>query len=102
VSHGIRDRIMATYRAEIESHKHNERDFTSLRAQIEDLQRRKNALEQSIVSFQGDFEAQIKSQEQVIASLNNELDILNHNNTDKSQESVEITEQTQAVRVEIS
>ena len=37
VSNGIRDRIVATYRAEIDSHKHNERDFVSLRAQIEDL-----------------------------------------------------------------
>jgi|DEB0MinimDraft_12_1074336.scaffolds.fasta_scaffold34217_3 hypothetical protein len=52
---------MATYRAEIESHKLNERDFTSLRAQIEDLKRRKDAHEASIVSFQGDFEAQLKS-----------------------------------------
>ena len=32
MSHGIRDRIIATYRAEIESHKMNERDFTSLKA----------------------------------------------------------------------
>jgi len=52
---------MATYRAEIESHKHCERDFTSLRAQIEDLRRRKDALETSVVSFQSDFESQLKS-----------------------------------------
>jgi len=56
-SNGIRDRICATYRAEIESHKLNERDFQSLRSQIEDLQRRKEALEFSVTAFQGDFEA---------------------------------------------
>jgi len=32
VSHGIRDRIISTYKAEIESHKMNQRDFESLRA----------------------------------------------------------------------
>jgi len=30
LSSGIRDRIINTYRAEIESHKHNERDFVTL------------------------------------------------------------------------
>ena len=32
VSHGIRDRIISTYKAEIESNKMNQRDFESLRA----------------------------------------------------------------------
>ena len=50
-SNGIRDRIVSTYKAEIASHKNNERDFVSLRAQCEDLQRRKEALEISITAF---------------------------------------------------
>lgn len=41
MSMGIRDRIIASYRQEIESHKLNERDFVGLKAQIEDLKRRK-------------------------------------------------------------
>jgi hypothetical protein len=48
---------MATYRMEIESHKLNERDFTSLRAQVDELKRRKDAFEISLTSYQGDFEA---------------------------------------------
>ena len=51
MSQGIRDKIIATYRAEIESHKFNERDYVSLKAQIEDLKRRKEALDQSFVHF---------------------------------------------------
>jgi hypothetical protein len=41
MSSGIRDRIISTYRAEIESHKFLERDFCNLKAHIEDLKRRK-------------------------------------------------------------
>lgn len=81
---------MATYRTEIESHKLNERDFTSLRAQVDELKRRKDAFETSMTSYQGDFEAQIQSQLNVIHSLENELDILNRQNDDKAQESEEI------------
>ena len=55
-----------------------------------------------MASFQSDFEAQIRSQESVINSLRNELEILNNTNTDKSQESVEVNEQTQGVKIEIS
>jgi hypothetical protein len=59
MSVGIRDRIIGGYRAEIESHKFLERDFTSLRAHIEDLKRRKEALEISVTTLNGDYEAQI-------------------------------------------
>ena len=69
MSLGIRDRIIATYRAEIESHKLNERDFTSLRAQIEDLRRRKEQYDINVTQLQGDYEAQISSQQNVISSL---------------------------------
>lgn len=41
MSMSIRDRIISTYRQEIESNKLNERDFVGLKAQIEDLKRRK-------------------------------------------------------------
>ena len=41
MSLGIRDRIISSYRQEIESNKLNERDFMGLKAQIEDLKRRK-------------------------------------------------------------
>lgn len=57
ISQNIRERIIATYRAEIESHKLSERNFATLRAQIEDLQRRKEAYEQSVTILKGDFEA---------------------------------------------
>lgn len=55
-----------------------------------------------MTSFKGDYTAQLQSQENVIVSLHSELDILNHTNNDKSQESVEITETTQGVKIEIS
>lgn len=61
MSLGIRDRIISSYRQEIESNKLNERDFVGLKAQIEDLKRRKEAYDISFTAFQGDFEAQIKS-----------------------------------------
>jgi len=51
MSQGIRDRIIASYRMEIESHKVNERDFSMIKAHIEDLRRRKEALELSVTSF---------------------------------------------------
>lgn len=57
MSQGIRDRIIQSYRSEIESHKLNERDFVGLQAQVEDLKRRKEALDISLTSFQGDYEA---------------------------------------------
>lgn len=102
MSLGIRDRIVQTYKNEIESHKMNDRDFTSLRAQIEDLKRRKEALEVSVTTLQGDYESQISSQQNVISSLQNELDILRNQNNDKQKEGIEVSEQTQAVRVEIT
>lgn len=37
MSGAIRDRIIRTYREEIESHKINERNFTQLLARIQDL-----------------------------------------------------------------
>jgi len=57
MSQGNRDRIIASYKMEIESHKVNERDFTMLKAHIEELRRRKEALEVSVTHFQGDYEA---------------------------------------------
>ena len=102
MSVGIRDRIITGYRAEIESNKFLERDFTSLRAHIEDLKRRKEALEISVTTLQGDYEAQIQSQDNVVSSLKNELDMLKNLNDDKQRESVEVSEQTQAVRIEIT
>lgn len=101
-SQALRERIMATYRAEIESHKLNDRDFNSLRQQIAELQRRKEALEVSVTALQGDYEAQLKSQQNVIHSLENELDILQQQNQDKADESVDIQEQIKSVRIEIS
>jgi hypothetical protein len=46
-----------------------------------------------VTSYQGDYEAQVKSQENVIYSLKNELELLGTQNREKQQESVEITEQ---------
>lgn len=51
MSLGIRDRIISSYRQEIESHKINERDFVGLKAQIEDLRRRKEAYDISFTNF---------------------------------------------------
>jgi hypothetical protein len=101
-SQALRERIMATYRAEIESHKLNERDFNNLKQQIAELRRRKEALDVSVTALQGDYEAQLKSQQNVIHSLENELDILQQQNQDKAEESVDIQEQIKAVRIEIS
>jgi len=72
----MREKIISTYRAEIESHKLSERNFATLRAQIEDLSRRKEAYEQSVTVLRGDFEAQIGSQASVINSCQNELEML--------------------------
>jgi len=101
-SQGVRDRIIATYRAEIESHKLNDRDFCALKAHIEDLKRRREAMDSSVAALQGDFEAQLSSQESVIASLRNELDMMKTQNNDKQKEGIEVSEQTQAVRIEIA
>lgn len=60
-SQGVRDRVIATYRAEIESHKLNDRDFCSLKAHIDDLKRRREAMDSSVAALQGDFEAQLSS-----------------------------------------
>jgi chromosome segregation ATPase len=56
----------------------------------------------SVTALQGDYEAQLKSQQNVIHSLENELDILQQQNQDKAEESVDIQEQIKAVRIEIS
>jgi len=101
-SQGVRDRIIATYRAEIESHKLNDRDFCSLKAHIEDLRRRREAMDASVAALQGDFEAQLSSQDSVIASLRNEHEMMKTQNADKQKEGIEVSEQTAAVRVEIS
>jgi chromosome segregation ATPase len=98
----VRDRILVTYRAEIESHKMNDRDFCSLRAHIEDLRRRKEALDISAGTLQGDFEAQLSSQEHVIQSMKNELSMFKTKCNDMQRESVEISEMTQQVRIEVS
>ena len=47
MSQGIRERIIDTYRNEIEAHKLNDRNFATLRAQIDDIERRKAAYEAS-------------------------------------------------------
>lgn len=101
-SHAVRDRILVTYRAEIESHKLNDRDFCSLRAHIEDLRRRKEALDISVGTLQGDFEAQLSSQEHVIQSMKNELSMFKTKCNEMQRESVEISEMTQQVRIELS
>ena len=101
-SQGVRDRIIATYRAEIQSHKLNDRDFCSLKAHIEDLRRRREALDASVAALKGDFEAQLSSQESVISSLRTELDMMKNQTGDKQKEGIEVSEQTQAVRIEIT
>jgi hypothetical protein len=102
MSHNIRERLVATFRAEIESHKLNERNFATLRAQIEDLNRRKEAFETSVSILRSDFEAQVASQQGIISSLENELSVLKNLNEDRAKDSVEASEQTSAVRAEIS
>jgi hypothetical protein len=102
ISQNIRERIIATYRAEIESHKLSERNFATLKAQIEDLQRRREAYEQSVTILKGDFEAQIQSQNSVISSCQNENEMLKNQNADKAKEGIEVSEQIQAVRTEIN
>ncbi len=49
--------MIATYRAEIESQKLNDRDFISLKAQIDDLRRRKEAQDASVAALKGDYES---------------------------------------------
>ena len=86
----MRDRIIATYRAEIESHKLNDRDFCSLKAHIDDLKRRREAMDSSVAALQGDFEAQLSSQDSVVGSLRNELDMMKASNADKVREGTEV------------
>ena len=57
MSQGIRERIISTYRAEIESHKYLAGDFSGLRAIVKDLRRRKEAMDISINALEGDYEA---------------------------------------------
>mmetsp|Transcript_10060 Transcript_10060/g.16955 ORF Transcript_10060/g.16955 Transcript_10060/m.16955 type:complete len:159 (+) Transcript_10060:1119-1595(+) len=102
ISGGIRDRIIQTYRQEIESNKLNERDFSNLIQQIEDLKRRRDALEASVETLKGDYDAQIQSQKNVMDSLNHELQILKNQNDDKQSEAAEVQQQTQTVKIEIT
>jgi folate-dependent phosphoribosylglycinamide formyltransferase PurN len=57
MSQSIRERIISTYRAEIESHRYLEGDFSGLRALVDDLKRRKEAMDISINALQGDYES---------------------------------------------
>ena len=90
MSLAIRDRIIQTYKKEIESHKLNERNFSSIVARIEDLKRRRDGMESSIETLRSDYEAQLVSQQKVMDSLNNELNLLKRQNDDKQQEAHEI------------
>lgn len=101
MSLGIRERIIATYRAEIESHELNDRNFATVKAQIADLERRREAFQMSVTALKQDFEAQLHSQETVIASLTSERDSLAQMNDEKAKEAVEVSEQVQGVKAEI-
>lgn len=90
LSQGIRERIIQTYRAEIESHKYLENDYSGLRAIVEDLRRRKEAMDISINDLQGDYESQVHNQESLISSLSQELEHLKAQNQSKSEEASEI------------
>ena len=102
MSQGIRERIIATYRAEIESHKYLNSDFSSLRSIVEDLKRRKEAMDISINAIKEDYESQVHNQSSLIQNLTTELEILKTQNADKQKESTEISEQTMTIRQEIS
>ena len=56
MSQGIREKIISTYRAEIESHRYLDGDYTELRSIVEDLRRRKEAMDISISALNGDYE----------------------------------------------
>ena len=101
-STGIRDRIIQTYKTEIESHKLNDRDFTGLMARIEDLKRKKEAQDNEKDRLKNDYESQLQSQQNVLGSLNGELDILRTQNQDQQKESNEIQDQTQEIRIDIT
>jgi len=51
-------------------------------------------MESSVVMLEGDFESQLSSQEHVIASLRNELEMMKNQNNDKQKEGLEVSEQT--------
>ena len=102
MSQSIRERIISTYRAEIESHKYLENDYSGLRSIVEDLKRRKEAMDISNNTLQGDYEHQTNNQENLINSLTQELDFLKAQNEDKSIEASEISEQTMSIKQEIS
>jgi uncharacterized protein (DUF3084 family) len=102
MSQGIRERIISTYRAEIESHKYLENDYSGLRSIVEDLKRRKEAMDISINALQGDFETQVNNQDNLVNSLSQELEHLKAQNEDKTIEASEISEQTMSIKQEIS
>lgn len=49
-------------------------------------------MDASVAALQGDFEAQLASQESVIASLRNEHEMMKTQNADKQKEGVEVSE----------
>jgi hypothetical protein len=102
MSQGIRERIISTYRAEIESHRYLEGDYAGLRALVDDLRRRKDAVDRSIDAIQEDYEAQVYNQESLIGNLQQELDLLKAQINEKSIEATEVSEQTMTIRQEIS
>jgi hypothetical protein len=61
LSQGIRERIIQTYRAEIESHKYLEGDYSELLAIVDDLRQRKEAMDISIRALEGDYESQVNN-----------------------------------------
>jgi hypothetical protein len=76
MSQGIRERIIQTYRAEVESHKYLESDYSELMAIVDDLRHRKEAMDISIRALEGDYESQVHNQENLINSLQQELEML--------------------------
>jgi hypothetical protein len=60
-SQELREKIINTYRCEIEANKLNDRNFATLLAQREDLSRRLAAFDTSVSSLKQDFESQLHS-----------------------------------------
>lgn len=57
MSENIRERIIATFRAEIESHKYLGGDYSQIRSICDELRMRKEAMDKSIKTLQQDYES---------------------------------------------
>lgn len=97
----VRDRIIQTYRHEIQVQAQRERDYRHLGDLIADLQRRIKGLEGVIQDSQRDYEDSVSQQQKIISHHQSEIDGLKRNVLDREQEGLKVYDDIQATKRDI-